>query len=325
MLPLVGNERTLSLLRQQAQRGRLGHGYLIHGQAGSGVRTLARYLAQMCLCEGESPPCGHCRHCVKMGKDIHPDVQVIAPAEGKASISVEQMKALRQELYVAPNEAARKVYLIEDAHKMSVPAQNALLKSLEEPPPYVTMILCAPAKDLLLPVILSRTMHIATAPVPLAQMLEVLRQRCPECSKEERRTAAALANGAVGRALYVLRHPEYLAAFEQCMAWLKALASRDRLGVAVFAQWMEKQKGNTDGVFEVLQQLLCDLMRCKQGCPIALVHKQQELEGLCAEWTMPALMHLYEQVGRAQQSLAGNANFALTVGVWIQNCWEEIH
>lgn len=325
MQQLIGNEETLSLLRQQAQRGHLGHGYLLHGQPGSGVRTLARYLAQLCLCEGEMPPCGRCRHCVKMQKNIHPDVQVIAPAEGKASISVEQMKALRQDLYVAPNEAVRKVYIIEDAHKMTVAAQNALLKSLEEPPEYVTMILCTPAKDLLLPVILSRTAHIAMAPVSEQQMMEVLHLRCPDCSQKELQTAVALSGGAVGKALYVLRHPEYLATIDRCMAWLSALVRQDRVEAAVFVQWLEKQKGDTTGLFEVLRQLLCDLMRCKQGCSVTLVHKQQEMAELCADMTMPALMHMYEQIGRAQRRLEGNANFALTMGVLAQDCWEEIH
>lgn len=325
MMQLVGNEQTLSLLCQQAQRGHLGHGYVVHGQPGSGTRTMARYLAQLSLCESHTPPCGTCRHCIKMQKNIHPDLQVIAPLEGKSSISVEQMKALRQDLYVAPNEAARKVYIVEDAHKMTLEAQNALLKSLEEPPEYVTMILCTPARDLLLPVILSRTSHIAMAPVPAQQMLEVLHLRCPERSQKELQQAVSLSEGAVGRALYVLRHPEYLAAVDGCLDWMKALADQNRVGAAAFVQWLEKQKGGMEELFPVLRQLLGDLMRCKQGCSISLVHKQQEIADLCAEVTLPALMRIYEHVNRAQQRLAGNANFALTVNVLAQDCWEEIH
>lgn len=324
-MQLIGNEQTISLLRRQAQRGHLSHGYVIHGQPGSGTRTMARYLAQLCLCEGHTPPCGTCCHCVKMQKNIHPDLQVIAPAEGKASISVEQMKALRQELYIAPNEAARKVYIIHDAHKMTLEAQNALLKSLEEPPEYVTMILCTPARDLLLPVILSRTSHIAMAPVSSQQMMEVLHLRCPQRSQQELQQAVSLSNGAVGRALYVLQHSEYLAAVDRCMEWIRAMATRDRVGAAAFVQWLEKQKGGMDEVFPVLQQLLGDLMRCKQGCSISLVHKQKEIADLCAEVTLPALVRMYEHVNRAQQRLAGNANFALTINVLAQDCWEEIH
>ena len=121
----------------------LSHAYLISGGAGDSRAALARRLTAAYLCQGSNPPCGTCRACRKAAADAHPDVSLTAPLQGKQEISVEQIRALRSDVYVRPNEGARKVYVIHPADVMNPSAQNALLKVLEEGPAYAAFLLLA--------------------------------------------------------------------------------------------------------------------------------------------------------------------------------------
>lgn len=141
---LAGNERIKEQLSQQ-ERGRgLSHAYIIAGPAGSGQHTLARLLAAAMLCAGKGEkPCGRCNPCQKIEKGVHPDLSVVCgPEEGKP-ITVDQVRALRADAYIRPNEGERKVYLLEGADQMNPSAQNAMLKLLEEGPPYACFLLLA--------------------------------------------------------------------------------------------------------------------------------------------------------------------------------------
>jgi len=162
---LRGNRRVKEQLGQQ-ERGRgLSHAYIVSGPAGSGKHTLARLLAagMLCTSRGEKP-CGQCGACLKVGKGIHPDVSVITgPAEGKP-ISVDQVRQLRADAYIRPNEGERKVYLLEGAEQMNASAQNAMLKLLEEGPRYAAFLLIAENSGALLETVRSRCEELALLP-----------------------------------------------------------------------------------------------------------------------------------------------------------------
>ena len=141
---LAGNQRIKDQLSQQERERGLSHAYILSGPAGSGRHVLARQLAAAMLCTGTGErPCGRCVPCQKAAKGIHPDLLVIAgPEEGKP-ITVDQVRALRADAYIRPNEGERKVYLLEDADQMNPSAQNAMLKLLEEGPAYAAFLLLA--------------------------------------------------------------------------------------------------------------------------------------------------------------------------------------
>ncbi|MGI6030283.1 MAG: ATP-binding protein [Eubacteriales bacterium] len=325
MQSIAGNEDLLEQLRQQSREGRLSHGYVIEGPEGSGKRTLARWLAAMRLCQGETRPCGQCRHCRKVEAGIHPDIQRIAPLEGKASISIEQIKALRTDIYIAPNEADAKVYIIEDAHKMTLAAQNSLLKSLEEPPPFVMLVLCVPARDLLLPVILSRTVQLSLAPVGEETVRRQLEQLRPQAQEKERNLAAQLSGGLVGRGLELLDHPQQLEYMDHCVGFLEALAADDRQKLAQTVQWLEKSRDSVGKILEILRLTVHDAMLVKAGMPGELVHLRSRLEAVCGQMTLPVLSALYDQAALCESRLQANGNYNLTVNGMVRNCLEEMH
>ena len=141
--------------------GALSHAYIISGPSREDVNALADTLAAALLCEGSSDrPCGACRSCRKTLRGIHPDVITVDRLEDKKEITVDQIRDVRADAVIMPNEAARKVYIIHNADTMNAAAQNALLKSLEEPPAQAAFILAAENPSLLLLTVRSRCTHI---------------------------------------------------------------------------------------------------------------------------------------------------------------------
>ena len=143
--------------RLEAAVGRLSHAYIISGPVKETNHALADILAQAYVCSAQdSSPCGICSNCRKAKGGIHPDVVRVSLLEDKRQILVDQVRQLRTEAYIRPNEADRKVFVIEDAQTMNDNAQNALLKVLEDGPQYLSFLLLTENAQQLLPTIRSR-------------------------------------------------------------------------------------------------------------------------------------------------------------------------
>lgn len=148
-------------VRELARRDRLSHAWLLLGEDAGALEKLARFIARALLCasEGEKP-CGVCSHCRKAEKGIHPDLITLLRNPDKREIGVRQARDLRQEVWITPNEAARKVFLIPEADTLNSEAQNALLKVLEEPPPYAAFLLLGRNPGAFLPTVRSRCLTL---------------------------------------------------------------------------------------------------------------------------------------------------------------------
>ena len=238
---LAGNgplKRQLDL--QTARRG-LSHAYILSGPAGSGKRTLAALLSAALVCSGpaEQAPCLHCSGCRKAMGGIHPDI-VRAGAEG--DINVAQIRALRADAYIRPNEAARKVYLLERAHTMNPSAQNAMLKLLEEGPPYAAFLLLTENAAALLPTVRSRCETLTLSPVSLPEAEAFLYARYPQRSREELSAAARRCEGLLGRAVAELEGTAAVDSRLRDTALLLAqrLSAGDELALAELCISLEK-------------------------------------------------------------------------------------
>ena len=141
---------------------RLSHAYILASPDRAECLNLAGQIAAAAVCErGIDAPCGMCRGCRKAQNGIHPDIIHIQREEGKQIVSVDQIRAMTADACVLPNEAARKVYIVDEADKMMPPAQNAALKTLEEPPAGAIFLLCVERAEALLPTVRSRCAEIS--------------------------------------------------------------------------------------------------------------------------------------------------------------------
>ncbi|MBE6956256.1 MAG: DNA polymerase III subunit delta [Ruminococcaceae bacterium] len=186
-MPLSSLEGNLQLKQQLLPRltgRRLSHATIVSGPEGSGTHSLAKILARGLVCSGTgSAPCGTCADCRKAAADIHPDIITIRPEPDKKAVSVDQIRQMRADAHIRPNEAPRKVYILEGADRMQGEGQNAMLKLLEEGPAYAAFILLARNSGALLTTVRSRCDHLrlSTDEQVVDRLLAEQADRLAEC------------------------------------------------------------------------------------------------------------------------------------------------
>ena len=197
---LIGHEEIMAHLQAAIKGGRIAHAYLFAGEAGSGKRTLASLFAAALLCkEGGTDPCGVCTSCHKAFTNNHPDI-IYVQHEKPSVITVDE---IREQVVgtadIKPYESRYKIYIVADADKMNPQAQNALLKTIEEPAPFVIVLLLASNKEALLPTILSRCVTLDLRPMSNERIREYLVSEM-HISAQEADVISAFSQGNIGKA-----------------------------------------------------------------------------------------------------------------------------
>ncbi len=285
---LVGNgplKRQLSL--ETARRG-LSHAYIISGPAGSGKRTLAGLLSAALVCTGGGEvPCFICSGCKKALGNIHPDV-VHAGGEGD-ELNVARVRAIRNDAYIKPNEAPRKVYILEGAQNMNDPSQNALLKLLEEGPAYAAFLLLTDNAAALLSTVRSRCEVLTLSPVTVQEAEAFLAARYPDRSQAEIANAAARCEGILGRAVDQLEGKAGDGkALEGAATLLERLCSGDELAILDFCAALERDKWDRDSLNALLDEFLL-LVRDCLVCAAGALHESDPRRRALAEQGAKAL------------------------------------
>lgn len=303
----LGNETVKARLSAALDKGRLSHCYLISGPRGSGKETLARLLSAAMECTGTGHrPCGYCPQCVKVQHNTHPDVITVDEPE-KKTIPVKLVRDACADLYIRPNEGARKIYFFPQAQNLNPQGQNALLKCIEEPPAYGTFLLLTEHPEQLLPTIRSRCVELHLSPLSEGVLLPALRRAHPEAAEEALRAAATRSGGYLGQALELLGQSllPQSAAFVQAFcegtpgAMLRVLTPMERLKRdqlrPILLQWHE---------------LLSAALTADSGLPPV----QPECARLGADRTSGALLRAAEAVREAMGLLEANVGPAHICG-----------
>jgi DNA polymerase III subunit delta' len=203
---IVGHRRLIALLSRAVARETLPPSLLLAGPAGVGKRRAAVAIAEAANClqprstgDLERDGCGECTACRRIGRGAHPDVILIEPGD-TGSIKIEQVRDAIDRAGYRPFEGRKRVVIIDEADALVQPAQNALLKTLEEPPSASIFLLVSSIPDALLPTVRSRCPRLRFAALAPAEVAEIL-VRDHEYTEPDARAAASDADGSVGRAL----------------------------------------------------------------------------------------------------------------------------
>lgn len=260
----LGNETLKARLSAAFDRDRTSHCYLLCGPAGSGKRTLAAIMAAALQCRSHTIPCGQCAQCRKALSGNHPDVITVDDPERKI-VSVELIRQARSDAFIRPNEGKKKVYLIPRAQDMNDNAQNALLKVMEEPPPYGVFLLLTDNAEKLLPTVRSRCVELRMEPVPQRQAMQWLHSRHPDRPAEDLQAAVLRSGGYLGQAHQLLQSSLNA---PQTEAFAAAFAANDRLALAKLLCSMEKlPREQLSQVLRQWMQLVTEAMLCRNGVP----------------------------------------------------------
>lgn len=175
---IKAHSRIIEFLTRSFLGNRISHAYIFFGPAGIGKKLTAIYFARLLSCTDVSSaaPCGECASCKKIEGGNHPDVHLIAPAERKSSLGIDEIRDIIKSVYLKPYEGSRKICIVDDADTLTHEAQNALLKTLEEPPSDAVIILITRLLSSLLPTIVSRSQHVRFSPLSQEDVKDILKK-----------------------------------------------------------------------------------------------------------------------------------------------------
>lgn len=318
---MAGHEWAVQLLGNAVVEDRVGHAYLITGPAHIGRATLGRVFAQALNCTAEPPerPCGQCRACRLIAADRHPDVRLLEPEttdRGTRSIKIDQIRTLQQDLNLSAYEARHKVAILRDFDAAVPSAANAFLKTLEEPPAGVVLILTAADADRLLPTIASRCHTIALRPIP-RELIEETLSTAHNVPDDRARLLAHVADGRLGWAIAAAHDPELLAERQEQLDLLDKVLATTRVGRFALAETLARKPERLLPLLRVWLTWWRDLSLLTYGRQelehLSNIDRQEQLYQRAQQWTSQQVLRGLSQTNSAIRQLERNANTRLVL------------
>ena len=308
---ILGNEKNLSFLKESAQSGHLSHAYMISGPEGSGKKTFARNAAAALLCENKEDgtdfaPCGYCASCKRALSFNHPDI-IRVTHEKKNTLSVDEVRdEIVRDIDIRPYYGPYKIYIIEDAHLMPPQAQNALLKTIEEPPAYAVIFLLSDNADAFPDTIKSRSIRLNMQALSSTVIEEELKAKGADSSLAKK--AAAFARGNLGLALEICKKEGAKESLEYIIKMLSEIKNADAPEIAQYsASLAESGFGK---VTDTLRKWYRDVLVLKAcGSGELFFPGQKETLLLQAEsMSYENLNNIFKDLDEADERLSFNVN-----------------
>ncbi len=320
MWDIFGQQKAVELLKGSLEQQKLSHAYLIVGPRYIGKGALALKLAQAVNCTGDDPPCGRCPSCEKITRGTNSDVQVIRLKDGAKEISIDRIRELHHTASLKPYESQYRVFIIEGAGSLSTEAGNALLKTLEEPPQRVLLILTALAKAQVMATILSRCQVIELHPIAAPIIEEELTARW-HTDPDEAKKLSRLCNGAIGWAVMALEDPSLIERRSDIidgMVKASAASVADRFSYASDLASLFSQ--DKEAVFETLSLWAGwwrDMLLLKQKSDDKLINidKRKELADMASGYDAAGIIGFLKSIDSASVNLRRNVNARLALEV----------
>jgi len=323
---IAGNVRIKRILKLAFERSRVPRSLIFAGPEGVGKTHMAMTLAKALNCQTlASDSCDECHSCRAIEAGAHPDVMVLT-AEVR-DVKIEQTRLLKQMAYLRPMMGKRRVFIIEEAENLNEPSANSLLKVLEEPPYFTTIILVTASPYRLPATIRSRCQTLAFSPIGREEIEEILRER--EVSPEQARILALLVEGNLERALE-LDWDEVRALKEEAWGSFEALSSADRSSQFLERFWaVPKAVQEEFGRFlEVFSSFVRDILLLRLGGDPALLLNpdfEERLRDAESSWSPARILGVLAELDFLSAQLDGNLNKGLLAATFFSNFGELRH
>lgn len=308
---IVGHEQIILHMQNAIRQKKISHAYLLCGESGSGKRLVAEAFAKAVLCEeGGIEACGKCKSCKQAESGNHPDIRVVV--REKATLGVKEIREqVTADVRIKPYSSEYKIYLIDEAETLTEEAQNALLKTIEEPPEYAVFLLTVSRQELLLPTVLSRCVLLPFYPVATGKIKQFLMEKkgVPDYLAD---SAAAFSGGLVGRAV---RYAESEAFTEQREEVLHLVKYVDEMTMAEVMENVKLFAAKKDVATEYLDMILLwyrDVLMYKATKDMNTLLFRDEPEAVAAQAgkrSFENLQGIVEALEQVKQRLKSNVNF----------------
>lgn len=292
---ILGNDKIKEQLENSVKLNKISHSYLFTGTEGIGKKLIANEFAKMILCTDNNRYCNKCKSCIEFDTDNNPDFKIIEP-DGN-SLKIEQIRDFQNKVYEKPIISNKKVYIINDSDKMTIEAQNCLLKTLEEPPEFVTIILIGSDENAFLSTIKSRCMILHFDKISNGIIKKYLEENYQINIKSKILIDAF--QGSIGKALKLKEKQEDYEKIEQI---IYSLEKKDKIDIMNMAQIIYNSKEEKFDVLDYINIVLINLAKISNK-----------------------YANCIEIVEETKKRLKSNANYDMCIDNMILNLWETVN
>lgn len=317
---IIGQEQVKEHFQSALQMGKISHAYILNGETGSGRHMLADAFAKALLCESKdnTDACDICKSCLQAESGNHPDIRYIT--HEKASISVDDIREqLNNDIQIKPYSSEHKVYIIPDANKMTEQAQNALLKTIEEPPAYAVILLLTDNINALLPTIQSRCITLNTRPVNKDDIAAYLVKNL-SMEKEQALIAAGFCQGNMGKAIRFANSEDFQEMKTDTLKLLKNMDTMELPEIVDIIRLFSQRKGMINDYLDLMLLWYRDVLMFKVTKDANLLLYQDEYHDISKQAstrTYEDIENILQAIDKAKIRLDANVNFEIAIELMV--------
>jgi len=313
---IIGQEQLKEHLQNAIAMNKVSHAYIINGERSSGKEFIAKVFAAALQCEkGETEPCGECHSCIQAKSGNQPDIIFVAHDKPN-TIGVEDIRTqINNDIGIKPYSSPRKVYIMNEGEKMTVQAQNALLKTLEEPPEYAVILILTANVDSLLPTILSRCVVLHMKPVPDHKVKKYLMEEL-EIPDYKANICVAFARGNIGKAKMLASSEEFEKVKEEAVTLVKYINDMDISEVIKAIRKISEYQFDVTDYLDILSVWYRDVLlfkATKDANSLIFKNEIQYIRKVAHRSTYEGIETIVKALQQAKRRLEANVNFDLTM------------
>ena len=305
---ILGNEKIRHHLRESIIKQSISHAYILAGDNGIGKSKIAREFAMELICE-KHKGCGECPACRQFLADAYPDFFYM-DAEGKESIGIDRIREnIVNDVSIRPYHGKVKIYIIDEADKMTVGAQNALLKTIEEPPEYVVILLLVRNMSLLLETIRSRCIKLLLSAVSNDRIKSWLVEK--GTSEDVAAVVASYSNGAPGIAKVMAESEDFAGMYNQNVEFLKKISEASINDILLFIEELKKRTGGFKDFINFLRlwyRDICILKLTKKTDNLVFIREEGIILRLSREYTLKKINSIIDLIDETETRLNSNVS-----------------
>ncbi|MDE6747879.1 MAG: DNA polymerase III subunit delta [Lachnospiraceae bacterium] len=313
---IIGQEQLKEHLQNAISMNKVSHAYIINGERSSGKEFVAKVFAKTLQCEkGGTEACGECHSCKQAQSGNQPDIIYISH-EKPNTISVEDIRAqINNDIVIKPYSSPRKVYIMNEGEKMTPQAQNALLKTLEEPPEYAVILILTTNVDSLLPTVLSRCVVLNMKPVPDKKVKEFLMKEL-EVPDYKADICVAFARGNIGKAKMLASSEEFDKVKEEAITLVKYINDMEISEIVKAIKKISEYKFEITDYLDILSVWYRDVLlfkATKDANSMIFRDEIQYIRKVADRSTYEGIETIVKALQQAKRRLDANVNFDLTM------------
>ncbi len=313
---VLGHEQTIAHMKSAIEANKVSHAYLLAGEKGSGKKMLAGIFARTLQCEAHgAEPCGKCHSCIQAESGNQPDI-IYVTHEKPGSISVDDIRGqVNGDIQIKPYSSPYKIYIIDEAEKLTQQAQNALLKTIEEPPAYAIIMLLTANEGMLLPTIKSRCVTLTMKPVPLPLIRQYLMEelQIPDYRAD---ICAAFSQGNVGKANRLALSDSFGEMLEHALHMVKYISEMEPSDLVEDLKKINTYKMDIQDYLDLLTVWYRDVLMFKATCDANNLVFSNELNSIrdkAKDSSYEGLECIIKALEKAKVRLNANVNFDMAM------------